>query len=65
MKYDSIELGTQSKQTTPHLPSQNASSDKILDGTPIEQEIEAPINDNVIPRSKLRMFAILTALFVR
>jgi hypothetical protein len=61
-----IDLDTQSKHTTPDLSN---SSEQILNKTSPKQDIETPspidTNTNGKPRSKLRMFAILTALFVR
>ena len=61
-----IELDTQSKHTVPDL---STSSEQILNKTSSKQDVETPNEINadtdVTPRSKLRMFAILTALFVR
>lgn len=56
-----IELDAQSKQTLPP----DTSSEQILDKPTSKQDVDAPINTNGTPRSNLRMFAILTALFVR
>jgi len=57
MSFD-IEMDAQSK------PGLDASSEQILDKTITKRDIEVPVASTDTPRSKLRMFAILTALFV-
>lgn len=53
-----IEMDVQSKHNA------DASSEQILDKTLSKQDVGLPIASNVKPRSKLRLYAILTALFV-
>lgn len=60
-----IEMDTSSKRTTPHLPCPNASSEQIFAKTAKTPDAEGLFASNGKPRSKVRMFAILTALFVR
>lgn len=60
-----IEMDAPSKLTTPHLSRPNTSSEQIFDQTAAKQDVEAPIASNGTQKSKVRMFAILTALFVR
>jgi hypothetical protein len=55
-----IEMDVQSKHTLPPA----SSSEQILARTTSKQDVVATIEDNGTPRSNLRMFAILTALFV-
>lgn len=56
-----IEMDVQSKHTLPPATS----SEQILDKTTLNQGVDASIaEEKVTPRSNLRMFAILTALFV-
>ncbi|KAF3038779.1 hypothetical protein E8E12_002203 [Didymella heteroderae] len=55
-----IEMDVQSKHTLPPATS----SEQILDRTTSEKDVDASIEDNGTPRSNLRMFAILTALFL-
>lgn len=58
-----IELDLQSRHNLE--TSKEQILDKTLDQPTSIQDIEAPITSNGTPRSKFRMFAILTALFVR
>jgi hypothetical protein len=60
-----IEMDTSSKRTTPNLPCPNTSSEQIFDQTAKTPDAEGLFTSNGKPRSKIRMFAILTALFVR
>ncbi|KAJ4334600.1 hypothetical protein N0V87_006745 [Didymella glomerata] len=55
-----IEMDVQSKHTLPPA----SSSEQILARTTSKQDVVATIEDNGTPRSNLRMFAILTALFL-
>ena len=55
-----IEMDVQSKHTIPPATS----SEQILQRTTSKQDADASIEVNGPPRSNLRMFAILTALFV-
>ncbi|KAF3034461.1 hypothetical protein E8E11_003749 [Didymella keratinophila] len=55
-----IEMDVQSKHTIPLATS----SEQILDRTTSKQNTNASIEEHVTPRSNLRMFAILTALFL-
>ena len=60
-----IEMDTSSKRTTPPLPCPNTSSEQIFAKTAKVPDAEGLFTSNGKPRSKIRMFAILTALFVR
>ena len=60
-----IEMDTSSKRTTPQLPCPNTSSEQIYDKTIKTPDAEGLFTSNGKPRSKIRMLAILTALFVR
>jgi hypothetical protein len=60
-----IEMDTSSKRTTPALPCPDTSSEQIFDKTAKMPDAEGLFTSNGKPRSKIRMFAILTALFVR
>lgn len=60
-----IEMDTSSKRTTPQLPCPNTSSEQIFDKKAKTPDAEGLFTSNGKPRSKIRMFAILTALFVR
>ena len=60
-----IEMDTSSKRTTPPLPCPDTSSEQIFDKTAKVPDAEGLFTSNGKPRSKIRMFAILTALFVR
>ncbi|KAJ4379976.1 hypothetical protein N0V86_004283 [Didymella sp. IMI 355093] len=55
-----IEMDVQSKHTLPPATS----SEQILDRSISKQDADASVEDNGTPRSNLRMFAILTALFL-
>ncbi|KAF1929711.1 multidrug resistance protein emrB [Didymella exigua CBS 183.55] len=55
-----IELDVQSKRTFPL----GTSSEQILDKTTSKEDVDIPIDIHDTPRSTLRMFAILTALFL-
>jgi hypothetical protein len=46
-----------------HPDGKPESAEQIFNHTSIQQDVEEP--DNTTPRTKMRMFAIITALFVR
>lgn len=56
-----LEMNALSRKTLPL----DTSTEQTLDKTTAEHSVEIPFVANGTPRSNIRMFAILTALFVR